>query len=65
MLFDLVWRADGGKAVTFLRHGGRAGESRERRESSGTATPVFFQASLEQGVLRVPDVLYGAQEALA
>ena len=65
MLFDLVWRQDGGKALTFFRHGGRTGDSRERREASGTATPVFFQAALEQGVLRVPDALYGAQEALA
>ena len=70
ILFDLVWRQDGGKAVTFVRHGGRAGgdadaSNRERGEASGTATPVFFQASLERGVLRVPDALYGAQEALA
>lgn len=65
MLFDLVWRADGGKSVTFLRHGGRVGESRERRVAFGTATPVFFRASLDRGVLRVPDMLYGAQEALA
>jgi len=66
MLFDLVWRRDGGKAVTFARHGGRIGEDgRERGEASGTATPVFFQASLERGVLRVDDALYAAQEALA
>lgn len=67
MLFDLVWRQDGSKAVSFHRHGGRVGENkegRERREVSGTATPVFFQAALEQGVLRVPDALYSAQEAL-
>ncbi len=67
MLFDLVWRQDGGKAVSFYRHGGRVGdngEGRERREASGTATPVFFQAALDQGVLRVPDALYSAQEAL-
>jgi len=65
MLFDLVWRRDGGKAVTFMHHGGRVGERRERGEASGTATPVFFQAKLTQGVLRVDDSLYGAQEALA
>ena len=65
MLFDLVWRRDGGKAVTFMHHGGRTGDDRERGEASGTATPVFFQASLDRGVLRVPDALYGAQEALA
>lgn len=67
MLFDLVWRQDGSKAVSFYRHGGRVGDSgedRERREASGTATPVFFQAALDQGVLRVPDALYSAQEAL-
>lgn len=65
MLFDLVWRQDGGRAVTFVRHGGRTENSRERREAGGTATPVFFQASLDRGVLRVPDALYAAQEALA
>ncbi len=67
MLFDLVWRQDGSKAVSFQRHGGRVGgigEGRERREVSGTATPVFFQAALDQGVLRVPEALYSAQEAL-
>lgn len=67
MLFDLVWRQDNSRAVSFHRHGGRAGENgegRERREVSGTATPVFFQAALDQGVLRVPDALYSAQEAL-
>ena len=64
MLFDLVWRRDGGKAITFVQHGGRVGEGRERGEASGTATPVFFQAALERGVLRVPDALYDAQEAL-
>lgn len=71
MLFDLVWRQDGGKAVTFLRHGGHTGgsqsggKSRERQVASGTATPIFFQAALTQGILRIPDVLYSAQEVLA
>ncbi len=67
MLFDLVWRQDSSKAVSFYRHGGRVGDTgggRERHEASGTATPVFFQAALDQGVLRVPDALYSAQEAL-
>ena len=66
MLFDLVWRRDGSKATTFAQHGGRVGEDgRERAEASGTVAPIFFQASLERGVLRVPDALYAAPEVLA
>ena len=64
MLFDLVWRRGSGKALSFVHHGGRVGEGRERGEVSGTATPVFFEASLAQGVLHIPDALYSAQEAL-
>lgn len=54
MLFDMKYVRDAGGGVTFRVHDSDGGHI-ER----GRVEPVFFPARLENGVLTVPDHLYG------
>ena len=64
MLFDINFRTSSkeNKRLDFWQHGAKPPEGsdiqRERKLVSGTATPTFFEATLESGVLRIPQNLY-------
>jgi CRISPR-associated protein Cas5d len=60
MLFDISFRADkSNKRLDFWQHGKKIDDTnRERTLVGGTATPLFFDAKLEKGVLRIPQALY-------
>ena len=53
MLFDVDFAPDAKGAVSYAGHG-----TDGRRIVRGTAQPKFFQARLENGVLRVPQQMY-------
>lgn len=68
MLFDIAFRPDSNaRRLTFARHGGRSddGTTRERQNVGGVASPIFFEARLDGGVLRVRPELYAMTEGAA
>lgn len=54
MLFDVQFTPSSKGKVKFRHH-----DQNGSRITSGTATPRFFQARLDQGVLHIPQDLYG------
>lgn len=65
MLFDIAFTPNPQeKRLTFWQHGSKRAEDsdkRERSEIAGVATPRFFEARLENGVMRIPPELYQRQ----
>lgn len=61
MLFDLEFTAGEGGAARWGHRCAETVSERERFVQRGRFQPRFFGARLEQGVLRVPDVLYRAE----
>ena len=59
MLLDLRFQEDASRRLKFIAHDGDGAS----RIASGSATPVFFEARLEQGVMRVPPEAYARLEA--
>ena len=57
MLFDLEFTADQSGKLLYRSYG-RQGEKLTSELVRGTAKPRFFDARLEQGILRVPPDLY-------
>lgn len=60
MIFDQRFEEDGKGPLRFWDHGADG-----RELSRGRATPIYFDARLEQGVLRVPPELYEGRGAHA
>lgn len=58
MLFDLEFEPSDDGAIRYALHG-----SGGREVVKGTATPRFFPARLERGVLRVPPELYEGRQS--
>ncbi|NJK45754.1 MAG: hypothetical protein HC933_17130, partial [Pleurocapsa sp. SU_196_0] len=56
MLFDLEFKPATSGALTYFTH-----DADGARVTSGNATPKFFAATMERGVVRVPRDLYGGE----
>ncbi|GEM46311.1 type I-C CRISPR-associated protein Cas5c [Deinococcus cellulosilyticus] len=54
MLFDVQYSQSSKGKIKFMQH-----DAQGSRVASGVATPRFFQARLEKGILHVPQELYG------